>query len=456
MTIEVRWRNPQGYLDTVYATGHAEMVFDAALIKAGDLSPPNYFSLYAPTGTRWDAWVASRRGVQAYRWDRSDPLVPYAVYPSWAYGDPIIELEEMMAANVADDDDATTDESVPEDLRPVPGQRHLVFVYGLPALNTGEGRRFRRILRDITEEHSDATLHVYGLETYNLMFSSGFKSVDWDPTYIRKWITLPNGRTTSPEAAAGHAKWILPFGFMPTELEDQDRRFLFNAKGCLWAAENFNSEVRIKFAKRGDVDPDLPLAVATATPIASDKTPIYHGTPKDGDKVTCDTCSLAPSCKYYRIEAVCSMPSTEGNQLAKQFRTRDSSTIIDGLAELLSIQTERLQRGLRYEEEMDELSPEVTKIVDGLFDKGLKLAKVVDPTLSPGPRIGVFVGGAGGPMAVAPHINAGQGKRVVARVVAELEAAGVPRDRITPQMIENALNPDPKIIETTAIEANHT
>lgn len=122
--------------------------------------------------------------------------------------------------------------------------------------------------------------------------------------------------------------------------------------------------------------------------------------------------------------------------------------IIDGLGALMEVQTGRLQQGLHYEEIEGELDPEVTKIIGQLFANGVKLAKLVDPSLAAGPRVQVNVGPGG-----AAAVSAGTPQQLVAGIVRALEEKGVPRDKITPKMIEQVLNPDDRTVEAAAISS---
>jgi hypothetical protein len=85
----------------------------------------------------------------------------------------------------------------------------------------------------------------------------------------------------------------------------------------------------------------------------------------------------------------------------------------------------------------------------------VKLAKLVNPSLSGGPKVGVFVnGGASTQVGIGSPMR--DPKAMVAAMVAELEARGVPRDKITPEMIESMLNPEQArpAIEAQVVAAN--
>ncbi len=108
--------------------------------------------------------------------------------------------------------------------------------------------------------------------------------------------------------------------------------------------------------------------------------------------------------------------------------------IIDGLGTLLATQARRLDRGLADESLYGELDPEVTKMANQLFTNGTKLAKLVDPGRFSGPKVQVNVGAGG-----AASISASTPNQVMGAIVRELESRGIPRDKITPDMVANLL-----------------
>lgn len=124
------------------------------------------------------------------------------------------------------------------------------------------------------------------------------------------------------------------------------------------------------------------------------------------------------------------------NELSVYFKTRDVGTVLEGLGEMMAVGADRLQRGLEVEQELAEIDPEVTKIYDSLFDKGVKLAKLLDPSLAR-PNVGVVVNNQGGQTGI---LNTGPTPKVlVANIVRELEAQGIPREHITPEIVSRVL-----------------
>jgi hypothetical protein len=156
---------------------------------------------------------------------------------------------------------------------------------------------------------------------------------------------------------------------------------------------------------------------------------------QEGDMIACDSCSLNLKCKYFRVGAVCGVPGSDNSDLGRYFNTRDSGLILEGLGKLLETQSERVQRGLQTEEALQELDPEVSKLVSNLFDQGVKLAKLVDPSLRTSPAKIQINAGAGSQTAVMQMSP----QELVAGVMRELEKQGIRREDITDDMIKGLL-----------------
>ena len=131
------------------------------------------------------------------------------------------------------------------------------------------------------------------------------------------------------------------------------------------------------------------------------------------------------------------MPGSESVELSRFFSTRDSDHIVAGLTRILGVQADRLEGGLASEKLTGELDPEVTRIADGLFEKGLKLAKLLNPALDPPKtKVAVNVNSVGPTQVNAGHVNM---QEMVAHAFREIEAKGVPREHITSSMVEDHL-----------------
>lgn len=426
---ETWFRNPDIYIREFLEADAHRIVWNQAYLDKRKIDPVKFMTLWAPASLHYRMLVIAKDVAQEWR---PGDKKPSAVYPVWNFGEDLEFLEAFAVTSWGDDEDLCGDAAVPANERPVLGQEHRVIVANVPLASTGPGKRFLRQLAEIQEENPDCMIHVHGLYSFPACYGLGYNAVDIEPRTTAKKgkVILPNGKEVTYERTALSPQWTTLLGFSPVDLAVPRNRCIYNIKSALWAGEHYMEN--FKFRTRGSaLDPD------------EDGSPtgglVHSGKAQPGDKFHCDTCSLQDKCKYFRTGAVCSIPDSEASGLARQFKTRSVDTILDGLGNVLAAQADRLQRGMEEEEEFGELNPEVTRIVNSLVGGGVKLAKLVDPTLNGGPKVGVFVntGPNGGPqMPLDP-------KKAVSALVAELEAQGISRDKMTPAMINRLLQPAP-------------
>jgi len=432
MATEVWFRNPHDYVREVVEAGCAHIVFDwGVMVKKGIDDLPKFCNTYFPSVLQYRAIGVAWAGAPEYR--RGDTLMsPSAVYPVWDYeNDDRASLEEMIERPAGEDEAACSSTALETMYRPVLGQEHRIVLTNLPPSNTGPGRSLMRMLRDLQAEHPDVIFHIHGLYSYRLMFGAGFRAADVDPrTPAQKGkVVLPSGKEMAHEHTSALPMWTKLMGFAPVDLGVPRNRCIFNIKSAQWAGEHWHEDIDFKLAPGNIVE------VSTVSTTRGRETAITKGTPiNPGDMVACDSCSLTASCKAYREGAACSVKGSEMSALARMFKTRDSDTIIDGLQAILAKQAERAERGVEDEQLSGELDPEVTKILNSLFGNGVKLAKLVNPSLNGGPKVGVFVNG--GQVGVTEGASP---KQMVAGIVRELEQQGIPRSQITPEMIQNVI-----------------
>ena len=154
------------------------------------------------------------------------------------------------------------------------------------------------------------------------------------------------------------------------------------------------------------------------------------------------------------------MDEAETVELARQFRSRRSADIVEGLATLLDVDARRLQRGLDAEIESKKIDPNVTKLVDSIFDRGVQLAKMVDPMLaarmSPGTKIsfGYYNGGGVLGPGSAARVQASTPQELMAGVVKALAAEGISIEDATPDDVERILGTVPRgeVIDVNATD----
>ena len=444
MTTEVWFRNPHNYIRELAEVRAMMVAWDRGMLHKRRLDPYKHASLYFGENENWRVLLVGDQGTAelrpGYNVDK-----PYAVYPTWTGSESLELLEEMMAYPLGQDTEACSDERIAPDERPVLGQEHRVVVTELPPLNMGPGRALVAKLKELQEDYPECILHIHGTYSYRVLFGTPFKAGDLDPrmSASKGRVFLPTGKEMIAEKTIGCPQWITLLNMRVVELKEPRMRCIYNIKSAQWAGEHYLENIKFKSTGDAPVDPDA----KKHSPATTGSYLTGTAKPQSGDKIQCDTCSLQTQCKYYRQGAVCSVPGSEPAELAKYFKTRDSEMIIDGLGTLLAFQTRRLEKGAAEENMYGELDPEVTKIANQIFTNATKLAKMVNPALNGGPKVQVNVsGGQAAIQATTPN-------QMLGAMVRELEARGIPRDKITPDMITGMLsemsgaNQAPKVIE---------
>lgn len=434
---EVWFRNPHNYVRELAEVGSPfRIAWDRGMLVKKRIEPVSHAKLYFGENAKFDILCIGPQGSAHLDADH-DLSRPLAVYPTWEYGENFQILEEMVSSPIGFDAEACSAD-IPLDERPVVGQDHRVVVTNLPPANLSANRPFYRHLRELQEEYPSCNIMLHGSYSFRIMFGMGFGSADFEPrtAAANGKVYLPNGKELAYARTVGQMQWVNLLGMSVTDLKNPSPRCVFNIKSARWAAENFNE--KINFKTRGSVD-----EVDTTSPITKLPTTSSFASKslekKEGDMVTCDTCSLANSCKHYREGAVCTVNGSETGPLARLFQSRDSSRIIDGLGTIVAAQTQRLEKGMESEEEFGELDPHVTKMMNDIFNNGIKLAKLIDPTLT---KPLVQINGAGAVAGASP-------KEMAASVIRALEDSGVRREDITPQMFEDMMR---KMIGPVPIE----
>jgi len=441
---EVWFRNPHDYIKELIEVGVGLVAWDRGLLVKRNIDPLKHANLYFGNAIQFRTLLVGEQGTTEYR-NGDQPGKPTAVYPTWCYGEELSLLEEILEQPPGNDLVACNDHSVPIELRPVWGQEHRVVITDIPRLTTGPGRKFLSVLRTLQEDYPQAIIHLHGLYGFRSAFGMGFGAADIEPrTAAQKGkLHFPSGKELPFERAVAHPEWVLLMGFNPVDMKIPRNRCMYNIKSAMWAGENYNKIFNFRTRPLGTDIIDVASSNADYQPLTNNRVLMHNKLAvAEGDKFECNSCSLALNCKYYRDGAVCSLPGEqETNDLAKMFKTRDSSQIIDGLGTLVAANTRRLERGMKEEAVFGDVDPNVTKLLGSVFTQAIQLAKLVDPNLRGGARVQVNVGAGG-----AAAISMANPKQLVATAIRELESQGIPRDQITPEMIkglfEGMANPE--------------
>lgn len=142
---------------------------------------------------------------------------------------------------------------------------------------------------------------------------------------------------------------------------------------------------------------------------------------------------------------MCTVPNSDGKRLAQMFGSRDPNKIIEALSEWNIKMAERTLDALDMEApEKSALDPTINTALKNVFDNGIKLAKLVDPTLGEkkggGTTVNVGINMTGGRPQVSSHrVDQSDTRELAATVIAELEAEGYNRAAITEDMVKKKL-----------------
>lgn len=431
MATEVWVRNPAAVIREATEAGMRHFIWDGGFLARRGLDPIEYIDANWHNMTGTHRTIVLGDGAAHEYSNKGELWHPNAVYPQWRYGEDLDKLEKFVLDPVVNrpDDLSWQDNLWMPEMRPVEGQEHRVVVSNLPATNNPLVRQFLGILLEIQEENPDCIIHLHGLYAYRVMFGMGFAATDMDARTdaAHGVVRLPSGRKIQHTEARKHENWVNLLGFRSSDLKVPRNRCIFNLKSAQWAGKYFMENVRFVTKRReGDsFDPDDPFS----DPLEDDEIMMRRGVrAKKADKWICDNCSLQNTCKLYREGAVCAVPDSEPIELVQFAGTRDSETIIDRLGHLLAAQETRLNKAMQDEAVAGKLDPEVTKLVAMIFDRGVKLAKLVNPALA-APKLQFTLNQN------KNVIEASNPQQLMAAVTQELAARGIPMSAITPEMV---------------------
>lgn len=428
------FRNPLTYIRECAQEMVTLYAWDRGFAHKNRLDPQKQIELNVPNALQYRLLMVGEQGTSELR--RGHTLQnPYAVYPTWEYGlHTFDELEEMLA------NPGGWGQGNPPHEQPVPGQEHRVVITRYPPAGTALGKGFVRALAKLQKEYPECIIHLHGCYSYRIAFGMGFGAADVEvrTEAAQGKIMLPNGRKINYQRAPDWNQWISLMGFTIADMAVPRNRCRFNIKSAIWAAENWGEDVAFRVKRGGLIEPDAiehkPVQV---------KNPV-RGKVSPGDKLVCNACSLAPTCKYFRDGGVCTLPDSEFSPLAKLFGTRDSEDIIEGYSRFLMIQADRAKTAVELENIEGKLISEATKIINSVMTHAPKLAKLVNPELAR----------AGAPQ-VNVNIGIGEGtndmRAIVAGIFKQLQAEGMKREDITPEHVARKIaemsHPTPKAIE---------
>lgn len=386
----------------------------------------------------WQIWRASTMKLAQLSYMFEEPLPPETILGTFGA--------------------ASRNESWP--IATVAGQQHRVLMANAPQRDADWGQ-IAAYAQRLQATDSTKTLHYHGQKSVGRTIGVAAKAFDhpvrlgWDGGFPR--ILLPNGMVwcTGEKLKPYQEFWLRLIGVNAKDyLAIPDRPTLsretyrINAMSLRWAFLNWD---RAWDFNRVAGDEDIASAELDwepkSLPIRLRKTKAENHLL---DRWLCNTCSLQFKCPYSREGAVCIVPDSEPKQLADLMHTRSSFQIIEGLGTILAAQSKRAERGMKIEEERAReaddkglpetgLSPEVTRILNSIFDRGVQLAKLVDPAIAArmSPKTNILNVTAGNPTSgVGPQPTPQQ---LMTGMKAELEQRGIALEDATDEIIEQIL-----------------
>lgn len=427
---ELWFRNPRFYIRECTEMGVDRFAWDRGFLRKWQIDPSAFVERHLAPSAGYRLLLVGDQGTAELRRGSRRPV---AVYPTWDYTqDHMTTLEELLA-RPASEDPAFTDPLLPEDERAVRGQEHRVVVIRAN-LKDGLGRRFLYELHELQEEYPDAIVHVHGLYSYGAMFGYSFRSVDTDPraSASKGKINLPNGMEIPREEASQHLQWINVCGFSTAQLTVPRNRCMYNIRSAQWAARHYRENAVFVSRRARKLHPDGFFVPIPDVETTTKRRPVRRRG-VNGDMLLCSLCTLRNECKFFRHEAVCSIPESEPARLAQMFNTRNPDAIITGLGALVAAQVDRIETALQREIEADDrLDPELTKLMTSAFNSGVQLAKLIAPAR-------FSAGGKTVALGQAAVVAESTPAELVSSVVAQLEAHGFAREDITEDLIRSFL-----------------
>lgn len=377
---------------------------------------------------------------------------PIAVYPTWTPEDGYDQLRWLCENPPGRNPKLYNDRSLGPESRPIKDQKHRIVVWKFKNDFTAVSvTPMLTVIRDFQAEY-DVEIFVSGLTRFEHMLSYDLLACDFRPqclvdNAIHEVAVLPSGKYISRDIYDPRYKdWFELLGMSQIdifrEVKSGNRRILleYNLRSMQWAKANWDKVEPFVLDRKSKVPEDRDFSDRILQPNTAFTLPATRrrvmrnlGLPESElDRFACDVCIMHNTCKLYREGAVCAVEGTEAVALSKAFGTRNADRIIDGLSQLLEKQAERLEDAMAAEDPQNP-NPDVTRQVNSVFANGVKLAKLIDPTLAGGPKVTVNVGvGQGGQAAIVAQQDP---RQITAQVMRELEASGIPREQITAEML---------------------
>lgn len=389
---------------------------------------------------------------------------PVAAYPSWSYKDHTFNRLGLMCKNYPEPGEVIGAFWGEEQEYAVVKGQDKVIILRNPPIDRLDWQQMMGFVANMKRLYPDIKFHMHGGKSIARTIGISIDSFDhpvnlaWDDGRPR--LLMPNGQTYTNKRRDRHLDhWGRLIGeslaeFRRTKDRKQLARFSyrFNLKALLWAEKN-QDRLYVFQRRTPEGDVDYESTDEEWVPLLTKYRPRVT---EAGDKWLCDTCTIAHRCPYSRAGAICIVDGTEGFKLSEKFRSRKASDIVDGISALLGANAQRLESALETEQrraiESGEyrLSPQVTTLANGVFDRAIQMARLLDPTVASqmaNGRVNVAISNPN-----APAVAAATPQEIMAGVAAKLDAFGIPLQDATIEQVEAVMRgEDPPIREVIEI-----
>lgn len=408
---EVWFRNCFLYVNELVAEHESNVVLDLGYVMKRKVEPAKWMNLKF-RNMPWRLMLIGdqTQGVNFY--DAEHGGAAQANFPIWMLTDDLDDLEKLATCGY-----------------------HKYIVLMKPKNYGPLNGAMANHLNNLQLAYPQVNLHMHGLYSYQSMFDNFFRSVDVNARddAANGKVFLANGKFVLHTDLTSDAQ-VAEVGMRIADLSEARNRCIHNIRSAKRASTTYKKLYRTSTNPKDFKDLDIYSPDVNFTQVENNRIFLRNNLPViGGDKLHCDTCTLALDCKFFRKGDVCAVPDSEGSELAKYFGTRNSETIIDGLGKLMQTQADRVTQHMGIETITGKKDDAINKDLKALFDQGVKLAKLIDPTLRSTSQNNVQINLGDG------HQNVVSPKQLITQAIRELESQGFTRDQITPAMIQGLL-----------------
>lgn len=422
MATELWLRNPALYIKEAVECEQYNYVFDRGVVEYRRLNLAAFLDVHVPAHAKWRAIVVDDRAKIAVEYTRDSGNDGIALHPVYTSDMDLSVLEKSMQ-----------------------GFERVIFLQTTSRSPTPAELTQRLEISQMQLAYPNCILHVKNSWSFATQFGMDFRAADVEcrTRAANGVVFLTQGGHGAPKNP-NHLDRIKytggQIGMDAFSLDVPRNRCMWNIRVAAWAAKYYKDRHTSPAIRRTSTPVDIespefkPLEVSRPR-VTLPRDPEKRAEAESrGDYFLCNLCSQQTKCDYFRRGAVCALPGSEPSDLAKMMGSTDAETIKAGLSSLLMFQSNRVLEAAEKERDKGEIDPELTKMVNTLFDRGVKMVKLQDPAArNGGPVINL-------PGSHTTNILNADRKAILGGIIQELEARGVHRNDVTPEVLLSILS----------------